>query len=227
MKPVTTPYRMDVKTTERELEKALSLKWEHQKSSLSNAQEKFIEKIVDFLSEDPEAKINVQANSYEQKEKEYILLFEAKKKYFFAHHKTADEPFTEEDSVLVERLSIKDLGFANYLNEQTKDSTLHTAQSKAARVIDAEVVNAKYAALAKAREVAFLEKFKAEKVATQVVFLKTKEVIPFYGYSFFEITYPGQLPDYLSQAFIEMNEFNKKAPREAYSTKRKNNAAKK
>lgn len=226
IKPVTTPYRMDVKTTERELENSLSINWEHQKSGLTKTEEKFVDKIVDFLKENPEAKINVQSNSYAIKEKEHILLYEAKKKFFFAHHKAADEPYEEDDSVMVERLSIKDQGFVNYLNEQAKDTTLHTAQSKAARLVDASVINAKYGKLEKAREVAFLEKFKAEKVATQVVFLKTKEVIPFYGYSFFEITYPGKLPDYLREAFEEMNEFNKKAPREAYRAKRKKNAAK-
>ena len=44
VKPATTPYRMEVKNIETEIEKSLTLKWEMRHSSLLPNQEKFIEK---------------------------------------------------------------------------------------------------------------------------------------------------------------------------------------
>ncbi len=225
MKPVTTAYRMEVKTLERELEETLTLKWEHKKSTLSKSQETFVRKVAAFLKENPEAKININPNMYEAKEKEYILLFEAKKQYFLAHHQSNNQTFTEADSLLVERMSIKDEGFAKYLDAKTKDFTLHTTQHKAAKIIAASVVNSTYNNLVKARKRVFLETFKKEKTAAQINFGPSKNVIPFYGFSFYEISFQGKLPEYLKEAFLKMEELNKEVPREMYRKKREKNSA--
>jgi len=227
VKPVTTPYRMEVKNVERELEKSMFIKWEHQKSTLNSGQEKIIGQMVKFLKENPEAKINIQPNSFELKEKEYILLFEAKKKYFLTHHQTEGKSFTPDDSVMVERMSIKDEGLVKYLNALAKDSTLHTAQAKAAIIVDQADINTKYNNLLEARERAFLELFSAKEIEKQVVFLKNKNTIPFNGFSFFEISYKGDLPNYLKEAYFKMDELNREAPREMYHAKREKNTSEK
>jgi len=218
---------MEVKNVERELEKSLSIKWAHQKSAMSNSQEDFVDNMVDFLKENPEAKISIRPNSYELKEKEAILLFEAKKKYFLAYHQAPapGEAFTLNDSVTVERMSIKDEGFKSYLNAQAKDSALHTAQDKAATIISQSLINTKYNNLLKARQTAFLEPFKAKNTQKQVVFLQNKNVIPFYGFSFFDISYKGDLPEDLIDAFRKMEELDREAPREEYIEKRAKNTA--
>ena len=51
-------------------------------SSLLPEQEKFVNKMVDFLINNPDASIAVYPIQYAEKEKEYIEFFEAKKKYF-------------------------------------------------------------------------------------------------------------------------------------------------
>ena len=82
VKPPTTAYGLHVKNIESEIEKSLTVKWEMRYSSLQPVQEKFIEKMADFLVKNPDASITVYPKQYALKEKEYILFFEAKKKYY-------------------------------------------------------------------------------------------------------------------------------------------------
>src|SRR6185436_13052458 len=70
VKPVTTPYRMEVKNLENEIEKSLTLKWQIRQSILQPEQEKFADKISDFLLDNPEASITIYPMQYASKEKE-------------------------------------------------------------------------------------------------------------------------------------------------------------
>lgn len=79
VKPVTTPYRMEVKNLENEIEKSLTLKWTMQQTVLSPEQQRFVVKISDFLEGDPEASITVYPMQYTAKEKEYILFLKQRK----------------------------------------------------------------------------------------------------------------------------------------------------
>ena len=54
--------------------------------------------MVDFLIKNPDASINVYPQQYAIKEKEYILFFEAKKKYFLMTNNKNAGSFSEEDS---------------------------------------------------------------------------------------------------------------------------------
>ncbi|HYM93272.1 MAG TPA: DUF748 domain-containing protein, partial [Chitinophagaceae bacterium] len=75
-------YKMKVINVNKKTEKSLSLKWAMQQINLSKPEEAFVKKIAEFLKDNPEAKIIVHPFYYTEKEKEYILFFEAKKKYF-------------------------------------------------------------------------------------------------------------------------------------------------
>jgi hypothetical protein len=220
IKPVTTPYRMEVKNTEQKLEKSLSMKWEMQKSALSSSQEKFIDKMIDFLKDNPEAHIIVAPQQYKSKEQEFILLFEAKKNFFLAKHNIKENAFSEDDSVAVERMSIKNEEFVKYLNAQVNDSMLFTVHHKAARMIQQSLVEKRFEQLVKAREISFLSPFKEEKLENRVKFVQSKNVVPFNGFSFYEINYKGDFPEYLRDAHDKMNEFDKQPPREQYQSKR-------
>ena len=127
VKPPTTPYRINVKNTESEIEKSLTLKWEMQKSSLSSDQVKIIEKIADFLKKTPDETIIVYPKCYAIKEQEYILLFEAKKKYFLSQT-TSGGAFDKDDSISVDKMSIRDPQFIKYLNEHIKGKLLFTGK---------------------------------------------------------------------------------------------------
>jgi len=220
IKPVTTPYRMEVRNVEQKLEKSLSLKWEMQESELSSSQEKFIKKIVEFLESTPDAQIIITPQQYQKKEEEFILMFEAKKHYFQAKNKLGNTALTEDNIASIQKMSIKDEGFVAYLNSQANDSMLFTVQHKAARIIPKALIDKNFEQLIQARQNKFLSFFKDEKIINKVKFLKSKNTIPFNGFSFYEINYKGDFPEFLREAYDKMNELDRQAPRKEYQKKR-------
>jgi hypothetical protein len=193
VKPVTTPYRMQVKNIERDIEKSLTLKWNTKSFSLNSTQEKFIVRMVDFLKNNPEATITIAPQLYELKEKEYLLLFEAKKKYYQTTNNINKALFSEEDSLAVEKMSVKDSLFVAFLNKQVNDSMIFTVQEKCAAIISAATINAKFEALNANREKAFLLFFDNYGIQQQIKFLKPENVVPFNGFSFYKIDYEGNI----------------------------------
>ena len=216
VKPVTTPYRIEVKNIEAEIEKSLTMKWDMRTSTLMRVQEKFIKKMADFLVENPEASITVQPQEYSAKEKEYILMYEAKKKYFLAANKKKEQSYSKDDSIQVDKMSAKDAGFILYLNRQTNDEMLYTTQSKCARLLGVSRVDANYRELNKERERIFLAYFKDKNVEKRVRISAGTSVIPYNGFSFYKIEYKGVYPDDLLKAYRTMNDFNDEAPRNIF-----------
>jgi len=225
-KPVTTPYRIRVKNIENEIEKSLTLKWEMRQSIPDNDQVKFMNNMADFLSKNPKASIEVNPQIYEQKEKEDILLFEAKKKYFITvNHKNKAE-FNKNDSITVGKMSVKDKTFNEYLNKHTNSRLIFTTQGKSALFVGSTEINQMSKKLNNERENNFKQAFIKKGVLKQVKFLVSKSVLPFNGYSFYKITYHGELPEALLTAYSRMNELNNEVPRKAYKKDRKKLTAK-
>jgi len=220
VKPPTTPYRIQVKNIELEIEKSLTMKWEMRNSSLAPDQEKFIKRMADFLKKNPEASITVYPQLYTLKEKEYILFFEAKKRYFQATNRKKGQSLSEKDSIFVERMSIKDHLFINYLNKQLNDSMLFTVQDKCSRLIGERKINRKFKQLKDERESAFISYFKKKEVEKRVKITDGESVIPYDGYSFYKIKYKGEYPKSLLKAYRKMNELNKVAPRKKFQKER-------
>lgn len=220
IKPVTIPYAMEVNSVERNLEKSLSMQWGMEEHKISSTQEKFIEKMIEFLEDNPEAHITVTPQHHRVKEQEFILLFEAKKRYFLDKHNMKSSAFSEKDSVKVQKMSIKDVEFVAYLDAQVESDILFTAQHKASHLIKQSWVNNKYEELLKARQATFLSLFEEEKLADRVKFLPNKNVVPYNWFSFYEISYEGEFPDYLREAHNDMDELDDLSPREQYKNKR-------
>jgi hypothetical protein len=223
VKPVTTAYRMEVKNTEIEIEKSLTMKWELRGSELTKEQGRFIERMADFLVKNPEATIVVSPQIYSVKEKEYILLFEAKKKYFLATDSQTEKYFSREDADKVDKMSIKNGAFISYLNKHTADSMLFTVQDKCNRFLGGTIVNSKYDQLNKERETAFIAYFKNAKVENRITIAADQSVIPYNGFSFYKISYKGEFPEKLMDAYLKMNELNDRAPRNLFQKERKKN----
>lgn len=221
VKPVTTPYRMEVKSTETEIEKSLTMKWALRSSALTSLQEKFIEKMAGFLVDNPNAIISVSPQQYDTKEKEYILFYEAKKKFFMASNHKYENSFTEEDSENVEKMSVKDTQFVKYLNLHTADSMLFTSQDKCARLLGGEFVANKYNQLNKDRQDAFIAYFKDRNVDNRIKIIADHNMIPYNGYSFYKVIYKGEFPDDIKKAYLKMNELNEKAPRNLFQNDRR------
>lgn len=222
VKPPTTPYRMEVKNIEAEIEKSLSLRWQMQNSSLEDNQNEFVEEMAEFLSENPKASISIYPMLYAQKEKELILLYEAKKKYFLSSNNINKKNYSEDDSMAVIKLSIKDSLFIRYLNKQIKDTILlFTVQAKCANIIDSAFVNNKYQQLNRDRKAVFMTYFKEKNVQNQIKFSNYENTIPFNGFSFYKIKYIGEYPEDLLKAYEQMNDLNNKIPRKKFKNKRK------
>ncbi|MFI5218872.1 MAG: DUF748 domain-containing protein [Bacteroidia bacterium] len=223
VKPATTPYRAQVKNIETEIEKSLTFKWQMRQSLVPDNQEKFIERMAEFLTENPDASITVHPQQYAIKEKEYILFFEAKKKYFLLANNMNKESFSEEDSEKVAKMSVKDSMFIHYLNKQVNDSLLFTIQDKCTRLIDSDIINSKFKQLNTERKNAFISYFKEKGVENRINISTGENVIPYNGFSFYKIEYKGEFPEPLIKAYHEMNELNDEAPRNKFKKERKEN----
>jgi hypothetical protein len=223
VKPPTTPYRMQVKNIENEIEKTLTLTWEMQQNKLNSNQEEFVNKMADFLEHTPEATISVFPKLYAEKEMEYRLFFEAKKKYFIASKNKNDLFLNTDDSITVDKLSIKDAAFVKYLNTQVNDTMLFTMQDKCWRFVGLSIINSKISELHNARERMFLSYFKNSTTGGKIKVYNTENIVPYNGFSFYKIVYKGELPKSLLKAYQQMNEFNNEAPRKAFNEERKQN----
>jgi len=221
VKPATIPYNVEVKNVETEIEKTLTLKWATRQASLLPSQETFIKKTADFLVKNPGAFITVYPQQYAIKEKEYILFFEAKKVYYLLTKNMKAQSFNEEDSEMVNNMSVKDASFVKYLNKLVKDTLLFTIQEKCSVLIDSAHVNARYNQLNTARKNSFISYFKEVKAENQVKFSSGENVIPYNGFSFYKIEYMGDFPQSLIKAYHKMNDLNDKAPRKIFQEERK------
>lgn len=216
IKPPTTPYRFSVHNTETEIEKSLSLTWQMRQTILTRSQEKFLNKISDFLKDNSEAMITIRPTTFEEKEKEYILFFEAKKKYYLSRSEKGNKNITEDDSLVIEKMSSKDDGFIKYLDKYKNNSKLYTVQDKCYQIVGNNLVNNKFEKLMDSRYKAFLDYFKQEKTSAQIKILSNKNAVPFNGFSDFSINYKGDFPEYLKEASQKLNQFNANAPRDKY-----------
>ncbi|OFX20928.1 MAG: hypothetical protein A2033_19650 [Bacteroidetes bacterium GWA2_31_9] len=221
VKPATTAYRMQIKNIETEIEKSIAIKWQTRSNLLRPNQEKFIEIIAEYLTKNPEQFISVEPQYYTTKEKEYILFFEAKKKYFLEINNKTSKSFSENDSVWVNKMSVKDSLFVMHLNKHINNTNVFTIQDKCELFIKSAIINEKYEQLNKIRLQTFISYFKEIGVEKQLKIFKSKNIIPYNGFSFYKIEYKGELPESLIKAYQQMNEFNDEAPREKFKKERK------
>jgi len=221
VKPVTTVYRREVRTAEDEIENSIILKWQMRQSSLLPGQVKFLKKIASLIKDSSSLSISIQPLPYADKEKEYILFFEAKKKYFLSMHHQTPEAFTKSDSTEIDRMSNKDSSFISYLNKMAGKQLLYTVQDKCTYMLGQSFINGKYKQLNERREKVFISYFNEKLVANRVKILPQKDNIPYNGYSYYRISYRGTMPSSLIKAYKQMSELNNEVPRNKYYEVRK------
>jgi hypothetical protein len=223
IKPPTTPYRIKVKNIESEIEESLTVKWALNENSVQESEKKNIRRIVNYLVKNPKASILVTPNIYEAKEKEFILFFEAKKKYFIACNNNKNNFLSKEELVEIENMSVKDSSFIYYLNKHENGFNLFTVQEKCNNLIGADIVNKIHNKLTQERLAAFIYYFRERNVFDQIKIAHEKNNIPFNGLSFYKIEYRGGMPDYLIEANQQMSELNNEEPRKKFKKDRKKN----
>jgi len=223
VKPVTTPYRMEVKSIENKIEKTLTLKWQMRQSALLPDQERFIKKMTNFLKNNPEASIAVYPMLYIEKEKEYISFFEAKKKYFLLSKGIKSLTISKDDSLKIDEMSVKDSMFVHFLNKRALKSLMFTVQDKCNNFIGSAIINAKFRRLNEERKEAFMSQFKNKNITSRVKVYQGENTIPFNGFSFYKIVYKGDYPKSLIKAYKKMNKLNNEDPRKEFNVERKKN----
>ena len=219
VKPPSTLYLIHVKEVQQDVEKSLSLTWQMRQVELRPLQQKFVIRMADFLNRNTDAAITITPMLYAEKEKENILLFEAKKKYFLLAHNLNDKNLSEDDSIEVDKMSVKDSMFVRYLDKIVGDSMIFTVQGKCAYLIDKEVVDRKFDELLKKREIVFKSYF--GNAAARIKFKTAENKIPFNGFSYYKIDYNGEIPKMLLKSYNEMVQLNDEAPRKKYLKERK------
>ncbi len=223
VKPATTLYRTEVRSTENEIEKSMVVRWDKRKSELEPDQEEFVEHIAGFLKENPKITISVTPLVWEEKEKEYILFFEAKKQFYLFANKLNSKELRDKDTSAIDKISIKDSTFIKYLDSRVKSKLLFTIQDKCRQIVSAELVNSRYQDLLKQRRLAFMTYFKEEGVDKRVKMQDVTVKIPYNGFSLYRINYKGDVPEELLEAYRTINEFDNKNPRKKYKGLREKN----
>jgi hypothetical protein len=230
VKPVSLPYVVQVDHVNNELEKYLTIKWMPRQTTLSESQERFLKKVKTFLKDNPDASVSITPINYEDKEKEYILFFEAKKKYFLATHKLNEASFSKDDSIAVDKMSIKESHFMKFLNKQVDTSALFTIQDKCKAFVGkkagldslqilrqtAYIVDKQFNALRKNRIMKFRSYFDEDEIENQIKIDKDEASVPFDGFSFYKVNYEGDIPKKLLEAYKEMNELKDNSPVKRY-----------
>jgi hypothetical protein len=219
VKPVSTPFLIHEHTVEQKVEKYLTLDWKRRDYNLTEEEEKFVKHLNEFLVKDKSVSINVTPYIYADKEKEDILFFEAKKKYYAESRKIKEENISREDSIAIDKMSIKDHAFVDYLNRWIGDTSLFTVQEKCKRFISESIVDHSYNELAKNREARFKSLFKDD-VQSQIKMEASETGIPFNGFSYYKITYKGDFPESLLKAYSDINEMDNKRPRSKFKKER-------
>jgi len=160
---------------------------------------------------------------YEEKEKEYILFFEAKKQFYEFANKVKSKDLKEGDTTNIEKISVKDSTFIRYLDSRAKSKHLFTIQDKCKQIVSNEVINNRFNELLKARRQVFLAYFKKDNLQGRVKVLGNIDKTPYNGFSVYKINYKGEVPDDLLEAYRTINEFNNKNPRKKYKELREKN----
>jgi hypothetical protein len=220
VKPATTHYRYEIREIENAIEKTIGFNWEPGSAKMIDGQESYVERVAKFLKKNPNASIAVFPFHYEAKEKEYIAFFEAKKKYFLILNKRPASAFTEDDSIDVAHMSPKDSLFNRFMRQHLKDSAMYTTQQLCSAFVGQHLIHKKYAVLNNARKEHFLAYFNGEGVAERLAFRKSAAIVPFNGFSFYQLTYNGEIPESMKAAFTEICQYDNAAPRKKLKKER-------
>jgi len=211
VKPPTTPYRFEVKSIESSIENAIAFNWEMGSATLGKDQKRFVRQLKNFLSDHKSASIKVYPVHYVEKEKEYSAYYEAKKKYYLATNKKQN--FTENDSLTVTRMSPKDSVFLAHLRGVVKNNQLYTAQALCSAYVGEKLLTDKFLKMMNARKRNFMKEFIEEGLDKQISLQDDDNQVPYNGFSYYQISYNGEIPEDLKEAFEELKIYDGQSPR--------------
>lgn len=198
VKPPTFPVRAVKQSEKQEKEDFIMMEWKLTQSKMEDEQKDQLRKISFYLLFHPKAQVIITPRYYEEREKEMLVLYAAKKKYYEAINKKADSQITENDSIEISKMSIKDKSFIKYLDRMTNAAALDfTIQGKSVRLIGQGNVDHLYNQLIEERKNEILDFF--DKVKDRVSFQPGISVVPATGFSNYIFNYKGEKPEELTK----------------------------
>lgn len=221
VKPATVPYALKVKSIEKEIEQSMTMKWDIAQSLPNDRQKKFLKDISTSLKDNPGASLIVTPMQYETREKEHILFYEAKKKFYLITQKMNVKDFTDEDSLKVCEMSAKDEKLVKYISRNLSDTVMFTIQEKCYNFVGHKVVDQSFNNLVKARTESFIRVFKDDGTQRQVRMKESKSIVPYNGFSYLKFDYPSGMTHDLRKAFDKLEDIDNKNPRKKYLKERK------
>lgn len=209
VKPPTFPYRAYVNDKKEEVQKFQTFNWNPRQVQFSGSQQSFMDDLTSFLKKNREAIVTIEPVTFSTKEKENILFYLAKKKYYLQKNNKTENTYTNEDSITVDKMSVKDEGFIAALNHSIDSSEMiFTVQEKCTHWVDSSTVNQVYATVVAKRAELFKTAFENEGVVNQLVLKPNRVDVPRNGFSYYSISYSVDIPDKLRNALdkLDMNE---------------------
>ncbi len=165
------------------------VEWPLMSSKMNFIHEAQLRKISRYLFFHPKERITVIPCYFESREKEALLFFEAKKRFFCLQNHKPESLFSGKDSAETNRLSIKNRAFVHYLNLQNNASSEFTTQGKCLLLIGQAKVNEDYLRLNNERKRYLESYFKEHNEPEHLTFGKTVSEIPASGFSHYRLYY--------------------------------------
>ncbi len=219
VKPLTSRYRREVRNIESKIERQISFNWLPGSVQLLAGQDEHVKEVAGFLRDNKTARIEVQAVYYQEKEKEHLAFFEARKKYFLETRKV--NVLAAADSLEIQNIAVKDSTFTRHMRDKTGVKEFPTQQQLCEAYVGQALISKKYSALKAARRDRFLRYFEEEKVRDRVKIKKEEERVPFNGFSFHQISYSGEIPEEMKAAYEKLLLYDNSKPRSKFKMERK------
>ena len=199
VKPPALPITSVKLAQTKDKEDYITMEWQLRQNAMTDKQRDQLKKIARYLSSHPDSKVTIEPHYFTNEEREMIVLFEAKKKFYALQHHIAVNQLTKDDSLTIARNSTKDTLFIRYLERTVKDSLDFTTQSKCIAIIGRGRVDALYNDLITARKNQILSFFSDKNISNRVTFENGISEIPTSGFSHYVFYYKGEKPSELAQ----------------------------
>jgi hypothetical protein len=200
IKPPTFPYRISKEKAKEEKEEFEVMEWRPMQGNLNDDQEKQLKKISRYMFFHPQSNLTIKPEYFEDKEKEMIVLFEAKKKYFAAERHFKISELSEEDSIEISKFSVKDSLFVRYLDRvANKDGLVFANELKCWILVGESKVNKEYEELVATRKKQIMDYFADKNTSERITFEKAVSTIPPSGFSHCIFRYRGEEPEVLKE----------------------------
>jgi hypothetical protein len=160
------------------------MEWKPMQTEMSHHQKKQLSKISFFLVSNPGLHLTISQDYFEDHEKEMILLFEAKKKFYISRHHTNAGSLSEDDSTVIANMSIKDSAFVHYLsNNADPYEKEFSVLEKCRMLIGQSKIDTKYSEMIASRKKGTMDFFSDEQQTDRVTYEHAVNSIPRSGFS--------------------------------------------